>query len=143
MNTILDYDKPGMEELPTTANTGARFVNFILDRIVSSILGYGGMFGAMAAFGEESGSVIGLLLFALGYFGYYIIMEYNFEGKTIAKMLTKTRAIQEDGSPITLGQAVGRTFARLIPFEPFSIFFTNGGTACWHDTLAGTLVVQD
>jgi uncharacterized RDD family membrane protein YckC len=90
----------------------------------------------------ETFTVSGLVLFfGVGYFGYYTMMEYNFKGKTIAKMLTKTAVVQTDGKPITFVQAFERTFIRLIPFEPLSIFF-NDNKLCWHDVHSGTVVVQ-
>lgn len=70
---------------------------------------------------------------------YYMLFEGLF-GWTPGKLLTGTRVISmRDGEAATIKQVVGRTFARFLPFEPFSFFSSTGG---WHDTWSGTGVVQ-
>ena len=71
----------------------------------------------------------------------YYVPQEAFWGRTIGKLITGTRVVSEDGGPASFGQVVGRTFARMIPFEPFSFF---GSTASgWHDSLSHTRVVQN
>lgn len=73
---------------------------------------------------------------------YYIVMEGLF-GLTIGKWLTGTRVVDEGGGPPTWRQAVLRSLARLIPFEPFSLLFSEDGVARgWHDRLPRTRVVM-
>ncbi|MFZ5636326.1 MAG: RDD family protein [Pseudomonadota bacterium] len=81
---------------------------------------------------------IGMLAMLL----YYIPMEGLF-GFTVGKLVTGTRVVNEQGGRPSLGQVVGRTFARFIPFEPFSILLPSD-SACrgWHDSLARTWVVR-
>jgi uncharacterized RDD family membrane protein YckC len=151
-NTILDYDdSEGTSPYGhlALASNGSRFVNLILDSIFSIIALYIGLFFGLfilsANLSEENGLNMGeglAILFSIFcYFGYYIFMEYRFEGRTLGKMITKTRVVTKEGYPISLGQAFGRTFARLIPFDRYSILFNYG--SCWHDSLAGTIVVND
>ena len=64
--------------------------------------------------------------------GYYVILEASF-GWTIGKLVTGTRVVRFDGDKPHFPQILGRTFARFIPFEPFSVLF--GGSA----TAAGTI----
>lgn len=81
---------------------------------------------------------IGMLAMLL----YYIPMEGLF-GFTVGKLITGTRVVNEQGGRPTFGQIVGRTFARFIPFEPFSVLFSSDGNARgWHDSLARTWVVR-
>lgn len=75
------------------------------------------------------------------YLGYYIFFEYKF-GKTIGKMATNTKVVRKDGSKPTLTNIIGRNFARFIPFEAFSLLFSHLPVG-WHDSLSGTLVVDD
>jgi uncharacterized RDD family membrane protein YckC len=62
-------------------------------------------------------------------------------GKTIAKFITRTRAVNEDGSRITAKTAVLRSLSRWVPFEVFSAL----GSPCypWHDRWTKTYVVDE
>ena len=73
---------------------------------------------------------------------YYIPMESIF-GFTIGKLVTGTRVVTEDGGKPRWGQIVGRTFARFIPFEPFSLLFSSDDERRgWHDSLPKLYVVR-
>ncbi len=73
---------------------------------------------------------------------YYILME-GFFGFTLGKLITGTRVVTEAGGKPGWGQVVGRTFARLIPFEPFSLLFSSDRQLRgWHDSLPKTYVVR-
>lgn len=130
------------------ASMGKRFVNYIVDYIAIYILVI------------LVGFVVGIVLFATGFdlengeltinlisqligigaaFGYYIVTE-GVWGRTLGKFLTKTKIVNQQGGKISWGQAFGRTFARLIPFEAFS-FLVGKNPVGWHDSLTGTYVV--
>lgn len=85
--------------------------------------------GRVALFFTE----IGLTLF------YYFILE-GFFNITIGKCITGTTIVSSDGSRPSAKQRIGRTFCRLIPFEPFSFF--NADARGWHDSYTGTYVVR-
>ena len=126
-----------------------RFFNWMLDYItmwvifmvlVAAVILAGGE-NAVAwvdgiGFWEEQLLGIGLLV------AYYIVMEGLF-GLTFGKWLTGTRVVDEGGGPPTWRQAVLRSLARLIPFEPFSVLFSEDGVdRGWHDRLPRTRVVM-
>lgn len=69
---------------------------------------------------------------------YCVIMEASI-GTTIGKLITGAVVISVDGSKPSLSQIIGRSFARLIPFEPFS--FLGGTNSGWHDTMSNTRVI--
>jgi uncharacterized RDD family membrane protein YckC len=71
-------------------------------------------------------------------FLYYLFFEGVF-ARTPGKLVTGTRVVARDGAKPRFRQIVGRTFARLVPFEPFS-FLTSARTG-WHDDWSGTRVV--
>ena len=77
---------------------------------------------------------------ALTSLAYHALLE-GFYGRTLGKLVTGTQVVGADGSRATWGQIIGRTFARFIPFEPFS-FFGRPPPAGWHDSLSGTRVVR-
>ena len=73
---------------------------------------------------------------------YYVPMEGLF-GFTVGKLVTGTRVVNAQGGRPTWGQAFGRTLCRLIPFEPFSLFFSKDGEVRgWHDSVPKTWVVR-
>ena len=134
--------EPGLapQDLPT-AGMGARFLTFLIDniiaRIVVTLITVAFVKGVDA--GDENGVII--VVIALGAFvAYYIALEAAF-GWTIGKLITGTRVVRFDGTPPRVPQIIGRTFARFIPFEPFSLLFGSSNQG-WHDSLSGTRVVR-
>ncbi|HEX7915911.1 RDD family protein [Rudaea sp.] len=126
------------------ASKGQRFGTWIIDYIVFIIIS--GIIGALIAltFGHAGVQylrgparfVISILVFLI----YYIGFESAF-GRTLGKFALGTKVITEGGGAPSLGQVIGRSFARMIPSEAFSLLFsdTNSG---WHDTLPKTKVVR-
>ena len=85
------------ETLPT-AGRGARFLNFIIDGIISRIVAtvFAGIL--IRALGPSAAGPALVVAFVLvGFFGYYVIFEAAF-GWTFAKLITGTRVIRFDGT---------------------------------------------
>lgn len=133
------------------ASQGQRFANYFVDAIIVQIAAMAsGLVLGVAAIALNEGSALSpeqettlrILGFALGLLVqivYYIMMEALFQ-RTIGKLVTGTRVVTADGGLPGFGQVVGRTFARLIPFEAFS--FLGKIPTGWHDTLSGTRVIK-
>ncbi|HEY4334693.1 MAG TPA: RDD family protein, partial [Puia sp.] len=68
-------------------------------------------------------------------------IEYLGQGKTLGKLITGTRAVNEDGSFITFKTALLRSLSRMVPFEPFSAF--GDPSYPWHDRWTRTYVIDD
>jgi uncharacterized RDD family membrane protein YckC len=120
------------------ASMGARFLNLIIDQIARIAL----TFVAGMVVGLTGTRLEGLeaTLLSLGIIiGYYIVLE-GLTGRTVGKLLTGTRVVTRTGGTPSFGQIVGRTFARFIPFEPFS--FLGSSVQGWHDRMSGTRVVK-
>lgn len=136
------------------ASQNKRLVNYLLDQVVVRILG--GLAGfalgiAYAASKVNAGQgiteadelTLNLIGFAIGAvltIAYFFIMEQLF-GVTLGKLATGTRVVNISGQKATAGQILGRTFSRIIPFEPLSFLFGDKTTG-WHDSLSGTKVVD-
>lgn len=123
------------------ASSGQRFANLILDSIFIYIFAI--FLGGFLVIIEMdfilelySDFWLGVLI----YFTYYVNFETFFRGRTPAKYITRTKAVCEDGSKLTIGKAFGRTICRYIPFEVFS-FFGNRPVG-WHDKLPETIVIS-
>ena len=128
------------------ADKGLRFANLIIDTIAFYILIF--LFGMLLAViapemfsdeGDVSPSLTLNLFVIIIYLLYFILMEGLFKGKTLGKLITGTRAVKEDGSSITIGDAFKRTLSRFVPFEPLSAL----GYRPWHDKWTDTVVVKE
>lgn len=129
------------------ADKGIRFVNFFVDRLVMFGLSFVlGIFLALIGkehllYALDEGGILMDWIFGVivGTF-YYSLFEYLAGGRSIAKFLTGTKVVSEDGNPITYPQILGRTLSRFVPFEPFS--FLGDQPIGWHDSWSGTRVVK-
>ena len=144
-NLLNEFTEPPFQY----ASAGQRFLNCIIDviafYIVMMILG---VILGLAAFatsetgGRMSGGGIQLFFLFL-YFAviiiYYALLEGS-NGKTLGKLITKTKVLTEGGQPITYGKAFIRTLIRFVPFEFLSGF---SGTTMWHDQWTKTMLVKD
>lgn len=132
------------------ASQGKRFANYILDFIFMLIfnLVFGMALGiflavtvpdALSIFDEESKLFDYTLGFVAGTL-YYSVFEY-YTGRSIAKFITKTRVVDENGERPNFKTILIRSICRFIPFEPFS--FLSSGNRGWHDTLSKTYVIEE
>jgi uncharacterized RDD family membrane protein YckC len=120
-----------------------RFVNFLIDYVGFFLLAFAiGM--AVGLIGGKPGVVqmqrippfllgVGIMLL------YYLPQEMAF-GRTLGKLITGTKVVDEHGEKPTPGQVLGRTFSRFIPFEAFSFF--SADARGWHDSISHTYVVK-
>ena len=127
------------------AGSGLRFANFMLDKIGAFIAAVvlGLVVVALSGMGHhhdmrQALPGLGIMIGGVFYLVYYFFFETLWQ-RTPGKWITGTKVVREDGTKPTTGQILGRTFARIIPFEAFSFFGAN--TIGWHDRFSGTLVV--
>jgi len=134
----MENEKTSLESAPRML----RFVNLILDSlvmfifvmVVTFIMHLIGLGHIMDMILELPDIVFGLVMYLV----YYLPLE-AITGKTVGKHFTKTRVVDLTGNKPDFYQTAGRAFARVIPFEPLSIF--RESRDCWHDSLAKTKVV--
>jgi uncharacterized RDD family membrane protein YckC len=124
------------------ATSNQRLSNMLLDTLFFTafcgILGIVlGLIGISDYIQNINRHVFSLILFL----GYYVPQE-AFTGRTLGKIVTKTKVICSDGRKLTFGKAVGRTFCRLIPFEWFSFTGNVRGPIGWHDRIPKTIVIS-
>lgn len=138
------------EDRYVRAEAGKRFVNYLVDLIVFYVLVIivGFIIGYMnpSAFDEidDSSTGFGLLdrlIFLVIYALYMGTFEGLFKGKSLGKMITRTKAVKLDGSPIGWSEAFSRGFSRAVPFCVFSAF----GSPCnpWQDSWTSTMVIDE
>ncbi len=122
-----------------------RLINHIVDYVIGSIVALSSALAFLIIHDHVTEPLPRLykllwivFVYYVALFGYYFLSE-KFLGRTPGKYLTKTQVIDIDGNLSTL-RIAGRTVARCIPFDDFSIFFNNNRT--WHDSLSNTWVVK-
>lgn len=84
--------------------------------------------------------LMGMLLNVLLNISFYTLMEYFSGGRSLGKLLTKTKIVTLDGAKPSFNNCLIRSLSRCIPFESFS-FFGNVDKG-WHDSLSNTRVVE-
>jgi uncharacterized RDD family membrane protein YckC len=77
------------------------------------------------------------LIFALVYF---TLQEYILGGRTLGKLITRTKVVRVDCTPLTFRAILIRNLIRLIPLEPFSFFINKKSP--WHDEWSETIVIN-
>ena len=138
------------EAEPVKAKSGKRFLNYLVDwGLFYMALVLYGLFLAVSesSFADDLGSfssnypILDWLLTMVMYAVYMGAMEAIFKGKTLGKLLTKTRAVNLDGSILSTRTAFLRGFTRTIPFAAFSAL----GSPCypWWDRWTGTVVMDE
>ena len=137
------------EDTIIRAQSGKRFANYILDTIFFYIIMFGiglliGIIYPAAIEGFDSDTARGLIEQIIGIVIYVLFMfaqEALFKGKTFGKLITGTRAVNLDGSVITIRTAMLRALSRAVPFDVFSAL----GSECnpWHDKWAKTMVMDE
>jgi uncharacterized RDD family membrane protein YckC len=129
-------------------NKGLRFCNLLIDDILilftilskSYVLNYFGS-GINHLNDMEEALASALLPFAILFFRilYYLFHEGIFN-TTPGKLVTGSAIIDENGNRPNFVQVLGRSFSRIIPFEPLIYLFTERPL---HDSLPGTWVVEE
>lgn len=130
------------------ASKGKRFANYIIDLIFFWFFSY--IFSVILVIVLVLVSPRSLLFFiensyAEYLFRFIVAMIYysSFEvltGRTIAKFITKTKVVKENGEKPNFGTILIRSLCRFIPLEPFSFLgLENKG---WHDRISKTIVIE-
>ena len=129
-------------EQPRASKT-LRFVNYVVDTLIFYFI----VFVVIVFIGITSPEIVDNPDFTLWYYLvalivfllYFSVFETFANGRTIGKLITGTRAVKEDGSPIKFSDAFKRALSRITPFEAFSGFAERP----WHDSWTKTTVVKN
>jgi len=132
------------------ASAGKRFANYIIDIIIFVVVAVVAMFVAMIVnpalaetLSQENSeptltyNLVMIFFMVLYWFG----VEAIFKGKTLGKLITGTRAVNEDGSNLTAKAALLRSLCRMVPFEAFSAL--GSPSYPWHDKWAKSYVIDE
>ena len=144
-NKIKNIDKTcpscGNKRLPQDVNglrlasNYRRFLNFVIDRIAIIITTF--FIGIIIGLFDNSASSLIVIIFNLLY---YLLPE-SLWGRTLGKIITKTKVVAITGGKPNSSQIVKRTLIRFIPFDLLTFF-----GLCpvgWHDRWSNTRVIID
>ncbi|KAA3635887.1 MAG: RDD family protein [Bacteroidetes bacterium] len=121
------------------ASKGKRLANYLIDGLIAQFFSFiAGMILGLS--GSDEGQLFASLAGIAVYVGYYILFEHLNNGRTIGKIVTRTKVVTQTGGSPTVDSLIGRSFARLIPFEAFS--FLGERNNGWHDRLSKTMVID-
>ncbi len=115
-----------------------RFLDLIIDIIVLILAG-AVLFLSYLKLGNQYSLLLQLIL-RFSFLLYFFIFESIWQ-RTPGKFLTGVKVVSKDGSKPSVWRILGRTLARLIPFDPFS--FISANPVGWHDSVSGTYVVPE
>lgn len=132
------------------ASMGKRFANYLVDLLVFYALVFAGGFVLAIISPQTIESIneddpgFNLLdrLFTLLLYGLYMfVVEAAFKGKSLGKLITGTRAVNEDGTDVTAKAAFFRGLSRAVPFNALSAL--GNPTYPWHDKWTKTYVIDE
>ena len=133
------------------AGSGKRFANYIIDLIIFYIAIFALSFTfAMISpafvdwFNNDDNSagfalldrLVGLILYGL----FMGLIESLTKGRSLGKLITRTKAVNQDGTTISAGTAFLRGLCRAVPFDAFSAL--GSPSFPWHDKWTKTFVID-
>ena len=133
------------------AASGKRFANYIIDVIIFYIAIFASAFilaMISPAFidwlnGADNSAGFGLLdrLVGLILYGLFMgLIEALTKGRSLGKLITRTKAVNQDGTTISAGTAFLRGLSRAVPFDAFSAL--GSPSFPWHDKWTKTYVID-
>ncbi len=132
------------ESVGKLASQSKRFTNYIIDFIFIMVFSF--MIGVVLALIspemleaiENGGRLLDYVFgFVVGMI-YYSVFEM-ITGRTIGKLVTGTKVVDEEGNKPDANAILVRSLCRYIPFEALSFLGDGPG---WHDTMSKTRVVD-
>ncbi len=129
------------------ADKGKRFINHLLDGVFAYLFMFllaiviGVVVGivkpeAVQSFENNMGFEYFLIFISFSL--YYILFEAT-TGRTLGKLITKTKVVDKNGNKPDFATILLRTICRFVPFNALSFLFAERG---WHDALSNTRVVE-
>jgi uncharacterized RDD family membrane protein YckC len=122
-----------------------RLAAYLIDSILVSIVG-GILLAILAGIGGDGGAVIGYLIWIVGSFVYYAVMESSEYQATVGKIALGIQVTDMNGNRVTFGRALGRNLAKilsaLILYIGFIMAAFTARKQALHDIIANTLVVK-
>ena len=145
--------QPGTSAVPLTANPtsaalgvlpasvgqrlGGNLIDIVFRYFIAIVIG---VIGGIVDAATSSHSTIWFSCLAMVFYALYPLVCESIWQRTLGKVVTGTKVVDVFGNKPSFMRILGRSFARLIPFDWVS-FIISGHPIGWHDQLSGTMVV--
>lgn len=145
-DTIVIDTPEGVQLELTLAGLGSRGTSEMADTIIKVVLG---LLAALLFLFGSGGAAAAFVIWFLLVFGYDILFETKYDGRSPGNKMNGIRVISEDGGPVTFTQSAIRTFMRLVDFLPSFyllasvVMLRSSRNQRLGDMAAGTLVVRE
>lgn len=134
-------------QIQRDATSELRFVNYIVDLLCFYAVMVGFFFLiALTAYGpnvfqaiENMSDISDFVLLHVLYGLYMLAVEGLFKGKTLGKLITRTRVVRLHTTTFGWRDAIGRGLIRMIPLEYFTAFTGSP----FHDQWTNTRVIKE
>jgi uncharacterized RDD family membrane protein YckC len=129
------------------ATVGQRFLNYLIDLVILYIVAIGMATASIVVANAIKGTQTNvgglfqellLILMIVLVVLYYTFIEGASNGRSVGKLVTRTKVVNDDGSEISWKNALVRSLCRIIPFEAFTGF----GAYPLHDRISHTKVIK-
>lgn len=159
LETRIDVETPELVSVSyTIAGVGSRARAAIIDHVIMvallmllfiAVVSLNLATGVGALLGPWFGAIL-VVVFLLGYWGYFVLFEALWDGQTPGKRIAKLRVVREGGYSVTFGAAAARNLLRLVDMQPVGTYAVATLSALFNargkrlgDVVAGTIVVQE
>ena len=141
-NVVTDDAPEGMSALEI-ASVGQRFGAFLVDFVISVLVGIVGLVIGSAMGGD--GSVVNFVL-SIGYWIVVLVMVAT-RGQSPGKIAIGIKIVKTDGSSIGFGttllrEIIGKIISSIIILLGYIWILFDGQRQGWHDKIASTYVVK-
>ncbi len=141
-NVVTDDAPEGMSALEI-ASVGQRFGAFLVDFVISVLVGIVGLVIGSAMGGD--GSVVNFVL-SIGYWIVVLIMVAT-RGQSPGKIAIGIKIVKTDGRPVGFGttllrEVIGKIISSIIILLGYIWILFDGQRQGWHDKIASTYVVK-
>ena len=140
-NTLLDFDEIAKDHdfKNHLAPKWKRFVNLLID-VYAIQIAFRVFYELNIDENPQGWDDVMVNIYAVLFCMLVYFLSELYTGKTLGKLITGTKVISTDDNNLTAQQILYRTLSRRVPFEPFSMFFSN---TAWHDEWSDTVVVNN
>lgn len=126
------------------ASAGKRFLNYIIDLAAFYII-FIGIVVAVSIISpglfDNMNNLLDRLITLICYGLIMGLIEAAANGKSLGKLITRTKAVNIDGTEIDFQKAFVRNIIRSIPFNALSALGTPSNP--WHDKWSDTIVIDE
>lgn len=143
----MEYQNSSIDLEYCRASSGKRLANYLIDLVAFyCVLFFVGMvveiiFPGSVSQLENIDPILDRLVTLVVYGFVMFLIEAAFQGKSLGKLITGTKAVSSNGATLTFGQFILRNFIRAVPFNALSAL--GSPSKPWHDSWSHSIVIDE